>query len=264
MNTQQDIWKKRICDDEASELLVLDCRVLSVFHTDDDLRLEPRKWLAMTERNLVELHRKSLEIEQENLPRRYYAEMRDFWKNNPELLRNAFTKEFPNDGDTMNILYAMENYPELPSGLPPPVSLLHGFLDELSFLSLDSGIWMSFELIRKQAEWLALIRNNFSLFPLKEAMEVMNRHLSRYTKKTRHHQEYAVQWGRAFDGYYREALADGKSEKYARTLARRRFVAEHPLPRTDAELLNCAHIPGTSMVSLQKYHRKFLAQQTET
>lgn len=261
MNTRQNIWQERIRYAEVSELLVLDRRALSVFHTDTDLRLKPRKWLAMAERNLVELHRKSMEIEPEKLPNGYKSEMRDFWKNNPELLRGAFTQTLPADGDTMTILYALENYPVLPSGLPARVTLLHGFLAELSILAWDSGIWLSLELVRKQTEWLALLRKDLSAFPINEAMEIITKHMNRYQKKSHHHQELAIQWGREFDGYYREALASGKSEKYARTLARRRFLTEHPLPRTDEELLDCARMPGSSMVSLQKYHRAYLSRQ---
>lgn len=263
MNTLLDIWENRIRHAKASELLVLDRRVLSVFHTDRDLRLEPQKWLAMAERNLVELHRKSIDMEQESLPVRYCDEIRNYLQGMPELLRGAFSGKLPNDGETMEILYAMENYPALPPGLPYKVTILHGFLQELSILSWDSGIWLSLELVRKQTEWLALIRNDFQLFPLSEAMEVIDRHLSRYKGKTRHHLEDSVQWGREFDGYYREALSGEKSEKYARTLARRRFLEKHPIPKTDDELLNSSNLPGTSMVSLQKYHRKFLSQQAE-
>ena len=263
MNTLLDIWENRIRHAKASELLVLDRRVLSVFHTDRDLRLEPQKWLAMAERNLVELHRKSIDMGPESLPTRYCDEIRNYLQRTPELLRDVFSGKLPNDGEAMGILYAMENYPALPPGLPSRISSLHGFLQELSILSWDSGIWLSLELVRKQTEWLALIQNDFQLFPLSEAMEVIDRHLSRYKGKTRHHLEDSVQWGREFDGYYQEALSGGKSEKYARTLARRRFLEKHPIPKTDDELLNSSNLPGTSMVSLQKYHRKFLSQQAE-
>ena len=62
----------------------------------------------------------------------------------------------------------------------------------------------------------------------------------------------SIQWGAKYDVYLQKHLAAGLNLKIAKTLAKRDFIAAHPL-RADGD-----DYPGHSNPALRRYHQAYL------
>lgn len=114
------------------------------------------------------------------------------------------------------------------------------------------------------AEWLQILGSaRMEVFPVKKTLECAGIHMRQHVRRTDHHINRSIEWGREYDGYYRKYLAEGFCKQTAQAKARSVFKAAHPAPVTDAELLCDENPPGTSRQSLHKYHRAFLQFQAQ-
>lgn len=114
------------------------------------------------------------------------------------------------------------------------------------------------------AEWLQILGSaSMEVFPVQKTLECAGIHMRQHVRRTDHHINRSIEWGREYDAYYRKYLEEGFCKQTAQAKARAVFNAAHPTPVTDAELLCDENPPGTSRQSLHKYHRAFLQFQAQ-
>lgn len=248
---------------------VVEFRAFSIFPEINSNHSDSPAILALCARNLIsyltyctvqtypEIHQNQYQSELEQ----YFNELSKFLlsKKNLKLFIQTTDSYAITEEDTAYILQQIPAFPVPPSCCHDDILWIFNLLKQIICAVNDpsSDYWKL--LYNLSAQWQLRLSSHFPIRSKSSSMEFWLLSSSRQYEYLSKNYQNAFKWGREFDQYYRDFLAQGFSDISARGKARKKFIENHPVPKTDDELLNIPeNSPGLTAPAVRRYHRIYL------
>lgn len=249
---------------------VVEIRAFTIFPRVNSTHADSEDIFTLCARNLVsylsycviqtypETHRDQYlpELEQyiNDLSKFLFSEM-----NSNIFILNAYSGTVSPD-EKANILQQIKQFPKPVSYCSDEIHLVFQFLEQVicAINNPPANYWMF--LYDLSVQWQMQLASNFPIRTKINTLEFWLFVFSRKFDLVKRNLQNALIWGAEFDEYYRDFLAQGFSDMSAKGRARKKFISNHPVPKTDVELLSTNDdLPGLSAPAVRRYHRIFLS-----
>jgi|GEM_PF-4528061 hypothetical protein len=258
-----DKWTEFLKYSQKHNPLIVDCQALCIFSRDYEGTNDPYRLLALAGKYLIfyeisEFMAIYPDAELDNIPmlKNYIYMMNAFFES--EERKRLFDSQDPEkpltEEDVKAVLKVLKNYSPINRNIDPRVCLIHDYVRKAgSLVDLPpEKLWP--ELYRLNNDWLLDATVNLSLISFDSVQKLIESYLSNQIARSVKYQQQSHNWGREFDEYFTELKALEYSDKTAKTLARKRFIAAHPI----YEESSSGREPGYAMETLHRYHQMFL------
>lgn len=160
--------------------------------------------------------------------------------------------------ETETVFRRAKLFPNPPSDIMERIIRSHSFLPELLFLENTNADTACAQLYHLASKWnIMLSQKEMQLFPESKPFEFAAIHIMKNIRRSDSHTAKSIVWGKELCEILQKYRDMGVCERTARAKTRRDFIAAHPLPKNDAELLLTESFPGHSRPAILRYMQKY-------
>lgn len=265
LNAQQ--WKTRLKEARAEEPTLINASALTVFPALDTPGMTVQIAAATAVRNLLSYAialsiQNYSNLDSEELPEKTAIYLDDLqqWlleQNNAVLFIGA--KRLAVQTDMIESVYeSAAKYPEPPAECIERIFQAWQMCRKLLALKDTDDTECLRQLYSLSSLWhKSLSRQQMQLFPVSKPFEFAEKHVARHLNRIDYHTARSLVWGKEFHDLIQKYLDLGFCQRTASAKARKEFIANHPYPVTDNELLNDEAIPGHSRPAMLRYLKMY-------
>lgn len=265
INAQQ--WKIRLKEARAEEPTLINASALSIFPALDAPGMTVQIAAVTAVRNLLSyVVALSIQgystLDNEELPEEissYLDELQKWLMESDNIVQFIGAKRLPVSPDLIEKIYSSAaSFPEPPQECMERITGAWEMCQSLIPLrNVDENKCLR-ELYTLSSKWhKSLSRQQMQLFPVTQPFEFAEKHVARHLNRIDYHTARSIAWGKEFYDLTQKYLAQGFCQRTASAKARKEFIANHPYPVTDNELLNEEPIAGHSRPAMQRYLKMY-------